>query len=72
MEYQKHLQLLNKSHPTLGEGLTSLTTLEHVLNWMKERGLALASLDMVTQDEYSHDLILPLPVENQWLSFAMT
>jgi hypothetical protein len=72
MELDDHLQVVNSSHPQLGAQLSSIRTLEHVLNWMNQRGLSLASMDMVTQDEYSHDVIVPLPADKQWLVFAMT
>jgi hypothetical protein len=49
-----------------------LRNLEHVLDWLKIRGLPLAALEMVTQDEYSHDLLTPLPAGDGWLCFAMT
>jgi hypothetical protein len=49
-----------------------LRTLEQVLDWLKQRGLPLGSLEMVTQDEYSHDLLVPLPAGGGWLGFALT
>ena len=72
MELHEHLQRMNEDNPQLAQALAGVRTLEHVLDWMKARGLDLASLDMVTQDEYCHDLLLPLPAQNKWLVFAMT
>jgi len=72
MELHDHFELLKETDPQLAGELSSFTTLEHVLNWMKGRRLDLASLDMVTQDEYCHDPLVPLPVEKEWLVFAMT
>ena len=72
MELHDHFQVVNDSHPQLGVQLSSIRTLEHVLNWMSQRGVSLASMDMVTQDEYCHDVIVPLPADKQWLVFSMT
>jgi hypothetical protein len=54
----------------LADRLAGFRTLEHVLVWLKADGQPLGSLDMVTQDEYSHDLLVP--VGPDWLAFGMT
>jgi hypothetical protein len=38
---------------------------------MKERCLDLATLDLVTQDEFTHDLLLPLP-DGRFVVFGLT
>lgn len=69
-EYAEELAELRTSHPTLGAGIGGFRTLEHILDWMKEEGLSFSSLDMVAQDEYCHDLLMPLG--DDWLVFGMT
>jgi hypothetical protein len=54
----------------LASQLEGIRTLEHVLDWMKRDRHSLASLEMITQDEYCHDLLLP--VGPDWLVFGMT
>ncbi|HKA05919.1 MAG TPA: hypothetical protein VKD71_01595 [Gemmataceae bacterium] len=56
--------------PVLATQLEGVRTLEHVLDWMKREGHSFAAMDMITQDEYSHDLLLP--VGTDWLAFGMT
>jgi len=56
--------------PDLADRVASFRTLEHVLDWLKADGHPLGTLDMVTQDEYSHDLLVP--VGPDWLAFGMT
>jgi len=46
--------------------------LERLLAWLQARGVPLAGLEMVTQDEYSHDLLIPVPGGPEWFAFAMT
>jgi hypothetical protein len=69
-EYADYLARLQSDHPALAAGIANFRTLEHVLDWMKAEGHSLSSLDMVTQDEYCHDLIVP--IGQDWLVFGMT
>lgn len=57
--------------PTLARELDGIRTLEHLLDWFQWRGLSLANLELIAQDEYSHDLITPLN-DGRWMSFAVT
>ncbi len=72
MEYADHLPVLAASHPLLAAKLQTFATLEHVLSWLAADQYPLALLDMVTQDEYCHDLLLPLPGTDEWLVLGMT
>lgn len=69
-EYADDVADLRGTHPALADQLAGLRTLEHVLDWMQRHGHPYAGLDMVTQDEYCHDLLLP--VGPDWLVFGMT
>jgi hypothetical protein len=40
--------------------------------WMKRRDLALADVDIVQQDEFSLDFIIPLRNESRFLVFGIT
>ncbi len=71
MDYPDYVQQLAAAEPDLARELTGFTSLEHVLAWMQRRGLPATGLDVVAQDEYCHDLLLPLP-DGRWLAFAMT
>jgi len=54
------------------ENLNHLTSLEKILVWMSAIKLDLASIDLVAQDEFSHDLIVPLPEDAQFVVFGLT
>jgi len=56
--------------PDLADRVGGFRTLELVLDWLKAEGHLLGSLDLVTQDEYCHDLLVP--VGPDWLVFGMT
>ncbi len=70
MEYSDCLPSLRSTHAWLAQQIERFVTLEHVLDWMKREGHSLTTLDMVTQDEYCHDLLMPIGPE--WLVFGMT
>lgn len=72
MEYADTLPAIRSRQPELAKCLEKFVTLEHVLNWLNADGYPLGRLDMATQDEYSHDLLIPLPESTDWLVFAMT
>ena len=73
MEYIDFLTPLQSTHPDLFSKIERFTSLEHILNgFLLLRGISLAALEMVTQDEYCHDLFFPLPDSSEWLVFGMT
>jgi hypothetical protein len=49
-------------HPALAE-LTAFSTLQQLVRWAFARGTDVA--DVVVQDEYSHDVVVPLG--DRWL-----
>jgi hypothetical protein len=69
-EYSEELGPVQRSNPALATEIANFRTLEHILDWMKQNGHAFADLDMVTQDEFCHDLLMP--IGSDWLVFGMT
>jgi hypothetical protein len=72
LEYVDHLEGLRATHPALADELAPFGTLERLLPWLQRRGQDLAALDLITQDEFCHDLLVPLDRPNEWLSIGMT
>jgi len=72
MDYSDSIPALRDTHPQLASKIERFTSLEHVLNWLNAENYPLGQLDMVTQDEYCHDLLFPLPDSGDWLVFGMT
>jgi hypothetical protein len=70
MEYADHVEALKLQDENLAQEVSHFNTLENVLAWMRQRGLPLEQMDVVTQDEYCHDILIPL--EDRWLVFAAT
>ena len=70
MTLRDDLTGIRAKYPVLATQLEEVRTLEHVLDWMKREGYSFATMDMITQDEYSHDLHLPIGTD--LLAFGMT
>jgi hypothetical protein len=70
MEYTDFVDLL--SDKDLASEIRGFRTLENVLNWLKLRNIDLGVIDMVTQDEYTHDLLIPLESNGRFVVFGMT
>ena len=70
MTYAQDIADVRASRPDLADRVAGFRTLEHVLDWLKADGHPLGTLDLVTQDEYCHDLLVP--VGPDWLVFGMT
>ena len=52
--------------------LCGLPSIRAVLTWMQREGLPFESLDVVTQDEFSHDVLVPLGPSGEWAAFGVT
>lgn len=72
MDYVDYVAALRSQHPALTEEIAHFRTLESVLSWMRKRELPLASVEIITQDEYSHDFLIPLDASGEHLVFGTT
>ena len=72
MEYSDYIRALGEQERDLARELASFHTLENVLAWMRTRDLPLDELDVVFQDEYSHDVLIPLRADGRYLVFGIT
>lgn len=71
MNYTEQLAWLTASDPALGAQVAGLRNLEAILRWAPDAGIAFAGIDLVQQDEYSYELLLPLP-DSRWLVFGVS
>jgi hypothetical protein len=72
LEYADHMARLRTSDPDLAGRLDGVDCLEKLLAWLQRSGLGLSGLDVLAQDEYSHDFLIPLGESGRWLVFGMT
>lgn len=71
MTYAEQLDALRAAEPTLAAEVAPLRNLEAILKWAPAAGIDFKAIDLVQQDEYSYDLLLPLP-GGRWLNFGVS
>jgi hypothetical protein len=71
-DYREDVAALARQDAELAGQVGAFNTLENVLAWMKERGLPLGSLDVIAQDEFSLDILVPLGPDGRHLVFGAT
>ena len=71
LQYADYVALLQPKYPALAEEFGRSDSLEMVLDWMKGRDFPPGSVDIVGQDEFSYDFLIPLEPEGRWLVFGV-
>ena len=71
MDLADYLNRLDQVEPELAADFVGIRNLEQLLTWFANHGTPLEQLDMVTQDEFCHDLMAPLP-DGRWMVFGLT
>jgi len=72
MEYLDYVETLANTEPQLAQDIAHFNTLENVMAWMRRHDLPLGSIDLVTQDEFTHDFLVPLGNTDRYLVFGIT
>jgi hypothetical protein len=72
MEYADYVAALRANDPQLADEIEGFRTLESVLRWMDRREIPLGAIDIVFQDEFSHDFVIPLRDGGRYLAFGIT
>jgi hypothetical protein len=71
-DYAEHWAHLAQAEPGLAADLRDLRGLGGVMAWMSSRGLALGHVEIVQQDEFSLDFVIPLHEGGRHLVFGIT
>jgi hypothetical protein len=66
-----HADLPAAEHAALTAAVQGLRTLADVLAWARQQHPARSVLEIVTQDEYTHDVVLEAPARS-YLAFDTT
>jgi hypothetical protein len=72
MEYADYVRQLAQHSPDFAEQVKELRGMGGVMAWMASQGIALSQAEIIQQDEFSLDFVLPLPGEERWLVFGIT
>ena len=55
---------------SINADLAELTSLEKILAWMQANQLPMDQLDLIAQDEFCHELLVPW--QRRWVVFGLT
>ncbi|MFO0809584.1 MAG: hypothetical protein U0746_13250 [Gemmataceae bacterium] len=69
--YEASIERLGETHAALAADLASVVTLQRLLGWMQEHGLDLTRIDLIQQDEFCYDMLVPWRDADEWLDFGM-
>jgi hypothetical protein len=69
MDYDDHVRSL--SDAALADEVRALVGLGGVMGWMCRQGIALSAAEIVQQDEFSLDFLVPLP-DGRTVAFGIT
>jgi hypothetical protein len=70
LEYCDYVDRLRADWPDLAAALVGRDSIEHVVEWLKQRGFPPGSVDLVGQDEFSYDFLIRLDA-GHWLVFGV-
>jgi hypothetical protein len=70
-DYPDDIRVLREQDADLAEEFTGFTGIKSVLDWMQQRGLAQARIDIVGQDEFHYDFLIELP-DGRCAGFGVT
>jgi hypothetical protein len=71
MDYTSQFSAFQTAYPDLAAGLAGVRGLGGVMGWMKGRGLALGDVEILNQDEFALDFVVPLG-DGRHLVFGIT
>jgi hypothetical protein len=72
MEYADYVRQLAQHSPDLAEQVQELRGMGGVMAWMAKMGIPLSKAEIIQQDEFSLEFVLPLPGDERWLVFGIT
>jgi hypothetical protein len=72
MEYVDYVTVLQASHPELASDLADSRGLGSVMRWMRLRGIPLGCVEIIQQDEFALDFVIPLKPDGTHLVFGIT
>jgi hypothetical protein len=72
MEYADYILAMRSTHPDLSGEISSFRGLGRVMAWMNTRGIKLADVEIIQQDECCLDFVVPVNTEGTQLAFGIT
>jgi hypothetical protein len=71
-DYADYVEALRARFPEWIEDFAAFQGITGLLNWMQQRGLNQAAVDIVGQDEFHYDFLIQFDPGGRWLAFGVT
>lgn len=69
--FARSVMAIEDEYPDLAADLARFDSLEDVLNWVRRRGGNIAEIQVIPQDEFTHDIVVDVS-SDQFLAFEAT
>jgi hypothetical protein len=69
--YSDHVAALHTDYPDVATVFARSDSIENVLAWLATRELPAGAVDLIAQDEFSYDFLIPLDAQGRWLVFGV-
>ena len=72
MTYKDDIWQLKQTYPEVAAAFGDMRTLEDVFKWIREVGSRAGAVDVIAQDEFSHDFVVELVDIRKFAAFGVT
>lgn len=72
MSYKMDIEALKPEHSDLADFFSRVSTLEKVFEWVRHNPDNAGEIELIPQDEFSHDMIVELTDRPGWLVAGVT
>lgn len=72
MTYRDDIDNLRDAYPSIASAFEGMKTLEDVFKWIREVGPEAGEIDVIAQDEFSHDVVVELTTLKRYAAFGVT
>lgn len=73
MSYQDGIEILRGTFPELASALSACTNLDRAIRYLHtNKVFQLSAMDVIAQDEFTHDVLIPFAQSERYLVFGST
>jgi hypothetical protein len=72
LDFNDSIKLLSIRYPGLAKGLGQCVNLDKAFRYLESENFILAQMDVIAQDEFSHDVCIPFPDNQTYIVIGAT
>lgn len=73
MSYQDGIEVLRKAFPELASALSECSNLDRAIRYLRtDEAFLLSAMDVIAQDEFTHDVLIPFAQCEKYLVLGST